>query len=270
MSGVSLDDALTHGRGVERPFNCPAHEDANASASVNVDKGVWHCYACGASGGVDGAVVKPEAVLRILTGEAEPRRLPEAWLDVFDSAGSSPYWSERVGEATSRAFRCGTDPLTGRPTYPIRMVDGSLLGVVQRNDGEGPKYLYPFGAPMSRCLFLAGEGRAALLLVEGAGDVMTLHRDGLPAGLMVAGVYGAGVHAPQAEWIAEAGFRRILLGFDADRAGDAAAERGEQMARRLGVASTRITWGAKDPGELAPGEALSVVTDSLDMTRKEA
>ena len=39
----SLREALDSGRGIERPFNCPVHPDAHASASVNVLKGVWHC-----------------------------------------------------------------------------------------------------------------------------------------------------------------------------------------------------------------------------------
>ena len=29
---------------------CPYHEDSKASFSVNVDKGVWNCKACGVSG----------------------------------------------------------------------------------------------------------------------------------------------------------------------------------------------------------------------------
>lgn len=263
MPGISLDDAITHGRGAERPFNCTEHDDSNASASVNVDKGVWYCYACGASGGVDGAVVKPDAALKILRGEQHPRYLPESWLDAFDSAGPSPYWAQRVGEGTASHFRCGTDPMTGEPTYPVRLLDGRIVGTVRRSSGDGPKYMYPYGAPMSRCLFHAGTGNRAILLVEGAGDVMSMHRDGIPDGLVVAGVYGAGVHHPQATWIAEKGFRRVLLGFDMDRAGQMACDRTAELARGLGVLSTRIEWSAKDPGDMEPGEAMSVVMDSL-------
>lgn len=34
----------------ERPMRCPAHDDAHASASANMSKGLWHCHACGAGG----------------------------------------------------------------------------------------------------------------------------------------------------------------------------------------------------------------------------
>lgn len=36
----------------ERAFRCPAHEDTHPSASINRQKGLWHCHACGAGGGV--------------------------------------------------------------------------------------------------------------------------------------------------------------------------------------------------------------------------
>jgi DNA primase len=31
-------------------FRCPVHEDSHASASLNLDEGVFHCHACGAGG----------------------------------------------------------------------------------------------------------------------------------------------------------------------------------------------------------------------------
>lgn len=34
----------------ESPIRCPAHDDAHASASANISKGVWFCHACGAGG----------------------------------------------------------------------------------------------------------------------------------------------------------------------------------------------------------------------------
>ena len=48
----TLEEAIALGQGIERPFQCEVHDDTNASASVNVLKGVWYCHACGASGAV--------------------------------------------------------------------------------------------------------------------------------------------------------------------------------------------------------------------------
>lgn len=52
---VALGPTLDHynvsvGRGSEAPIRCPAHDDAHASASANLAKGVWYCHACGAGG----------------------------------------------------------------------------------------------------------------------------------------------------------------------------------------------------------------------------
>ena len=34
----------------EKSIYCPVHDDSRKSASVNSEKGVWVCYACGAGG----------------------------------------------------------------------------------------------------------------------------------------------------------------------------------------------------------------------------
>lgn len=34
----------------EAPMKCPVHDDRRPSASINREKGLWHCHACGAGG----------------------------------------------------------------------------------------------------------------------------------------------------------------------------------------------------------------------------
>lgn len=46
----------------EHPMKCPVHEDSIASASVNREKGMWYCHACGAGGGAVSLVVALESV----------------------------------------------------------------------------------------------------------------------------------------------------------------------------------------------------------------
>ncbi len=50
---------------------CPFHDDKNPSLSVNREKGMWHCFGCGARGGVIGFVVKKMKI---------PRFRAEMWL----------------------------------------------------------------------------------------------------------------------------------------------------------------------------------------------
>jgi DNA primase len=37
-------------RSGQRKMRCPVHDDSNPSATVNREKGLWHCFACGAGG----------------------------------------------------------------------------------------------------------------------------------------------------------------------------------------------------------------------------
>ena len=86
---ASLEEVLTFGRGVERKFNCHVHDDTNASASVNVDKGWWYCYGCGAKGEVGNEDELPDftffhrQIERTL--KKAPEIYPETWLDLFDA-----------------------------------------------------------------------------------------------------------------------------------------------------------------------------------------
>lgn len=53
---------ITVGRGREAAIRCPAHDDAHASASANIDKGVWFCHACGAGGNALHIIAEREGV----------------------------------------------------------------------------------------------------------------------------------------------------------------------------------------------------------------
>lgn len=266
---VTLEDAIEHGRGTERAFCCPVHDDHNASASVNVVKGWWYCFACGAKGTVDkrSSPAGKEA-LRLLERDLEPPRiLVESALLVFDADHPSPYWSQRYGEVTARKFRCGTHPLTGFPTYPIRDATGQLLGVVQRDADGKPKYKYPYGVMSSRTVFLNNRLNhyPVVVLVEGAGDVMALDSEGVPNSWLIVGTYGAGVHRPQIEVIEDVGPAVIIGGFDHDKAGLLAMERAEHDLS--GIAPVLSDpWGmvgSNDPGDLPLGERVPVLNQLL-------
>lgn len=252
MTGATLSEVLATGRGTERPFRCHVHEDSNASASVNVLKGLWVCYACGAHGAVDGIDLIPEAkeLLEILRGDYPARVFPESWLDLFDAHEASPYWADRYGEDTATYYRCGTHPVTGLPTYPIRNAAGQPMGVVVRQD-EQPKYKYPFGVSTSRTFFGDLTPNPVVVLVEGAADVMALHQAGIPDNWTVLGCYGAGLHKPQRDLLAALNPYIVIAAFDDDDAGRSAAQRAEASLTDV-TPCVSYPWGsigAKDPGE---------------------
>lgn len=275
---LSLEWVLENGRGTERPFKCQVHDDRHASASVNVDKGVWVCFACHASGAMKDHVPAPDAAIRILLGETPARLLPESWLDLFDGGEGliqepSPYWADRYGTAVACANRCGTDFWTGMPTYPMRDAHGNLLGVVVRDEAGRPKYRYPGGTRTSACLYgtppdLASAFVDVLVLVEGASSKMAIEQAGPPANWVVAGCYGAGLHAPQVELVKQLDPKYVVLAFDDDAAGQRATALGiKQLLDVVPTLSVRwSTVGGADPGEVAVPQRLEGIRQVLRET----
>ena len=260
----NLADAVKTGSGVERSFRCDVHDDKNASASVNVDKGLWVCFSCGASGRVDAKALTPTLnnALKLMTTEVTPPPLPEEWLGWFNSTRPSPYWVNRVGDMTALKYDTGTHPYTGAPTYPIRDAAGNILGIVQRLEGDGPKYLYPAGVSVSHHLFgfhLINDLDPVrkVIVVEGASDVMELAAH-CPKDVYVVGCYGAGLHAPQVALLNHLMPGEIVLAFDNDQAGQFAMKREYGLSSLIELLKYEWPDGVKDAGEASKETRLEL------------
>lgn len=265
MKKITLDEALSHGRGTERAFCCPVHDDSNASASLNVGKGVWYCHACKANGTVEGHVPSVEEIIKILAGEVEPRTYPESWLDLFDAHGPSEYWATRFGEETANKHRCGTSYENGMPTYPMRDSLGRLLGVVTRHEGQKAKYMYPAGVRTSATFYGAYKPSQVVVLVEGAGDVMALEQAGIPDHWTVLGCFGSGLHSPQVQLIADLAPKLVIAAFDDDEAGWGASERATFQLHDIAPVLSHqwSTVGANDPGDVSPQHRITSINNTI-------
>lgn len=271
----------------------PDHVDRNPSASVNVRKGKWTCYSCGAGGRIAEYLEGVQITMDADTDEmlAEVRRdlrtleqttthtLSEAWLDQFDVP--HPYWTQERGfsEAICREFRLGYDWEWGTPCYPLRNSAGRVLGVIRRrlHDGqltpdgrEMPKYVYPKHADVSKCLFGYERmtGANDLVITEGALDAIAFWEVGIPA----VGQYGIMLRHHQIEMLRRLAPTRIILAYDADDEGRTSARRTLWGHWRRGtfrpppdldftVVEVAL-WSeeeAKDPLDLAPERRIEVV-----------
>lgn len=268
---TTLAEALASGQGIERPISCPSpdHDDRHASASVNVLKMVWFCYACMARGSAGkGKSPSPADLAAMLEPEAAVRVYPEGWLDLHTS--DQRYWRTRFAPWVPWALRMGTDPFSGDATFPVRTPDGLLAGVGRRraDPGDGPRYVYPRRWAASRSLFGFADVSPGqpVVIVEGAADAAAVIEVGCPA----VAAYGSGLHLPQRELIARLKPRLILLGQDADAPGErgaaAAAEQLGDLAEVVRVDWTLNNRTAKDPGELSLGERLASLTESVRAT----
>lgn len=259
---TTLEEAVAYGRGVERPFRCHEHEDSSASASVNVVKMVWVCYACLAKGVVDGKrVPTTDELLAMLEPEQAVKEYPQSWLGLYGYGG---YWADRFPDWLCWYLSLGEDPWTGEGTYPVHTPGGRLAGVARRTalPGPGPKYLYPPSWSASRTLF-GTRGRWShqeyLVLGEGAADAAAVLETGVPA----LACYGAGLHAPQLDIIREIAPQLVLCGFDMDEAGErAAAQTYDALSPFCEVGF--IEWkGAKDPAEMAVEARLEAILEAV-------
>lgn len=261
--GMSLEEAINRGQGVERPFRCPKHDDHLASASVNVLKGVWFCHACHEKGVVTGkAVPKIDDLIAMMRPERAARHYPDTYLELFVWPGEK-YWDTRLAPWVTYQLGMGQDPLTGDATFPVHTPNGTLAGVGRRHveADKAKRYLYPRHWSASQSLFgLGGTWRRidVLALVEGAADAAAVWEVGCPA----LAVYGSGLHLPQVELLLRTQPRLVLLGFDMDDAGEEATSRAfKQLGRH--TAMKRVYWPSKDPGECTPAQRRAALTDAV-------
>jgi DNA primase len=151
------------------------------------------------------------------------------------------------------------DFFRGRIVFPILDPQGDAIGFGGRRleGGHGPKYLNPTGTPLydkSKVLFGLSWAKADIVHVqeavvcEGYTDVIGLFHAGLPRAVATCGTALTEDHVRLLTRFA----KRIVLAFDADGAGQAAAERFHQweQAYDLDVRVAALPNGV-DPGELA-------------------
>lgn len=252
LLGYSLEEAVAKGRGTERPFRCPVHDDTHASATVNVVKGVWFCHACHAKGKVEGkSAPKIEDLLAMMDPERAARVYPQSYLQLFNGAGDK-YWDTRLDPWVTWWLQMGQDPFCGDATFPVHTPAGSLAGVGRRHvdpDPEkgGKRYLYPPNWSASTSLGgLLGTWpqHDVVCLVEGYADAASVWETGCPALC----TYGAGLHLPQVELVARLNPKVVLFGFDMDDRGEEAVTRGFTQLRGL-AEMRRVHWPKGDPNE---------------------
>lgn len=274
---LTLAGVLTHGHGVEREFLCPVHGDSRPSASVNVLKGVWVCYTCGAKGNLDtvlGQLDHLELAEALLAEVHKMQRqedrviYTESWLNLFDAGPPHPYWLSRFGDHSIQHFRLGFDFERNAATYPMRDVSGRVLGVVRRplEQEGGPKYLYPRGINVGDYLFnYSTDARKDVYLVEGAADAVALWEVGVEA----FAIYGARLSDRQVNLIQRTEAKRVFCVFDLDEAGERAYELVAEKIKDREV--HRIRWDrdwGKDIAEVDRYSRLLVIDAGLDQLGK--
>lgn len=176
---------------------------------------------------------RAEATLRVMVG---PDLLVEAGI--------------LKGRWTAAAFR----PLVVLPEGG-RMIEFRRVG-----DGEGPKALqYGESAPLVFRQEAEGRDVKQIIVVEGLIDTLSVHQMATRRNSLIVGLLGAAKFRP--EWWSAMAYRHPnaswLIGTDADKSGDEAAER---IAETLpqGVPHKRMRPTAKDWNDVLVGQKKAV------------
>lgn len=164
------------------------------------------------------------------------------------------------------------DFFRGRLLFPIHDSDGHPLGFGGRimPGEEGAKYMNTRQTPLydkSRVLFALDRSKAGIVeadevvVCEGYTDVTAMFRVGVPRAVATCGTALTDEHVQMLRKFA----RRIVLAFDADTAGQAAADRFYQWEAKfdLDVVVAALPPGV-DPGDMAADDPEGLVRAVAD------
>lgn len=255
-------------RSVNAMLRCPlpTHPERHSSFSINLDKGLWLCHACGERGGIsklarlldmevdeNDITVRRALELAQAAGYEEP---PDFWESAvrFQFYDGDPIPAEVRAFCKSRAinkpalykYRIGWDADKRRIQFPY-WDDGKCVALKYRYvDKEGTRFNKGAESGSKMTLMNVDEARGARLvfICEGESDTLALwsylNAKGMTDGVAVVGMPGANA-ASGDRWELWAldllWSERVYLAFDGDSAGDLGADK---AAASLGEKAVRL------------------------------
>jgi len=192
---------------------------------------------------------------------------PDEWDALASQAGVEEKVLEDVGLAFRNRRNRMQDALRGRVVFPImndggdpvavggRILPGSADPAKYKNSPETPIYT------KSRVLYGLNWAKGEIVrqnlavVCEGYTDVIGFHRSGVPTAVATCGTAFTEEHVKLLKRYTS----RVVLAFDADAAGQGAAERFYEWERKYDIeVSVAKLLGGKDPGDLAQSDPESL------------
>jgi DNA primase len=268
---------------------CPFHDETDASFSVNIQKGLFICYACDERGTFgklvnhitgEGSFVK-DAVsigelknkIKALGQEPEPpKTFASEWLTFWRAGEFQEKWATRgiTNSEVLDAFELGYAAEDDALIIPIHNRNGTPLGVIRRFFEplpDVPKYKYPRGVKISHCLYgfsqvAKMEGRPKTLAVtEGSIDALAAWQHGVPAVALL----GARTSDQQLSLLTALSPVSLVIMTDNDTAGRAASQQLLSKLQGTGIITRLPTsWpeGCKDVADMTSEQFLRTVEQS--------
>jgi len=265
-------------RGAEIHASCPFPDkhfkgkDTHPSFSINVDKGVYNCFACGSRGTIEELISElleisiPSAFeqlqewgfdklnreLREKEIEHErPEVLPEGLLLYYD----------KVEDDFAEIYRGVVDEQEC-VIYPVRRYDGKLVGALARSiEGRWHKAMWN----IQKKLYLYGEDlvrtEEPIVIVEGPGDAIALRKSGINN---VVALMGVTISNEQVEKLLSLS-SKFIVWLDKDKSGskgmDLIHEKMDNRATLRYVSPWKIEFDGKDPRDYFESQGADKVKE---------
>jgi len=242
---------------------CPFHDDNSESCSINLDKGVWICFAGCGQGSLKSFIQEYKdwnfkQVNQYLVGykDTHSKRLfiepplveegPLPEVNVPFKLGMVPKWIFDRGfdKQSMKKWLCGITPANGL-IIPVKDINFRTVGWITRQEKQIPKYLYSKGLKKSHILFGQPYIRDCeyVCVTEGPLDAMWLNQLGFPAVALL----GMSMSEKQKDLILTLPTKEIILCLDNDAAGQKGKKRAfELLDNKIKVSHIDIPKEYKD------------------------
>ena len=216
---------------------CPLHDDNRQSCSINIEKGVWICFAgCGQGSlkylvwkisGKSWGEIQEEFETPVFdfdlgdfsVEDVEPEETYDQSLYAKELCALPPtHWIYKRGFSTDTLERWGClENKYQDLVIPVKLPNDILLGWITRRINMNPKYMYSKGFRKSKTLFGLKHLQEVetLFVVEGALDAMWLDQHGYPS----VAILGASISPSQINLLGTYNPNEIVLCLDNDDAG---------------------------------------------------
>ena len=263
-------------------IHCPFHEVRRQSCSINLDKGVWICFAGCGQGSLKYFIYnytgKPwkeldteleektweldlslfEDEIKVEDLEDKPVKEPENLKDV-----PTNHWIYKRGFSRDCVAQWGCKSNNYDDfLIPVENTKDEILGWINRRRAAIPKYLFSYGFAKSHSLFGINQIYSAetLFVVEGALDCMWLQQNGYSA----VAILGASISPTQMDLISSLHPDEVVLALDNDEAGQKGISKATvDMSKRFMLSYLQLPKKYKDVQEIQDIKVLNnVITNN--------
>ena len=253
-------------RQVEFSIQCPFHDDTTPSLSINIDKGLWICFAgCGKGKLITflerwlntsasnlkylfGEEDHSSELLGFFSEEVEAKEIKLKEVKLPFSKREAPEWIYDRGftRETAQQWEWGTTYM-GSLYIPVRDESCRLVGWICRQPSSKlPKYIYSKGLETSKVLFGLSslpKYNEFVCLTEGPLDTIWLMQNGISAVALL----GSHLSKDQQKLLSRIHVGEIVLCLDNDLTGKSSTiEMDKRISSNFLISQIKLPYGVKD------------------------